>query len=127
MPKVIRGSEIEFIPASHEDASNPGVLKRVLATKDDLLDGRVQMVNWACLPAGSAFRAHYHEDMEEVFVILTGRVEMTVDQEVIELHAGDAIQIAPGEVHRMQNVTDADLEYLVVGISTGQGGQTVVV
>jgi len=125
--RIIRGSEIEFVPASHEDRQNPGVLKRVLATRDELIDGRVQMINWASLPAGSSFRPHYHEDMEEIFIILTGRVEMTVDGTANELTPGDAIVISPGEVHTMTNLTANDLEYIVMGISTGQGGQTVVV
>jgi mannose-6-phosphate isomerase-like protein (cupin superfamily) len=125
--RIIRGSEIKFIPASHEDQERPGVLKRVLATRDELIDGRVQMINWASLPAGSAFRAHYHEDMEEVFIILTGRVEMTVNDVSNELSPGDAIVISPREVHTMKNLTDQDLEYIVMGISTGEGGQTVVV
>lgn len=125
--RIIRGSEIEFIPASHEDQDNPGVLKRVLATRDELIDGRVQMINWASLPAGSSFRPHYHEDMEEIFIILTGGVEMNVNGTVNELAPGDAIVISPREVHTMTNITDADLEYIVMGISTGQNGQTVVV
>lgn len=125
--RIIRGSEIEFIPASHEDQERPGVLKRVLAKRDDLVDGRIQMINWASLPAGSAFRAHYHEDMEEVFIILSGKVEMTVNSQSHELSPGDAIVIAPREVHTMKNLTDVDLEYIVLGVSTEQGGQTVVV
>lgn len=125
--RVIRGSEIQFVPASHEDPDKPGVLKRVLAKRDDLIDGRVQMINWASLPAGSSFRAHYHEDMEEVFIILTGLVEMTVDGKSNELRPGDAIVIAPREVHKMKNLTDQDLEYIVLGMTTDEGGQTVVV
>ena len=125
--RVIRGSEIEFVPASHEDPNQPGVLKRVLAKREELLDGRVQMINWARLPAGSAFRAHYHEDMEEMFIILSGQVDMTVNGQTQRLLAGDAISIAPREVHTMLNVTDQDLDYLVLGISTEAGGQTVVV
>lgn len=125
--RIIRGSEIKFVPASHEDQQNPGVLKRVLATRDDLIDGRIQMINWASLPARSSFQSHYHEDMEEVFVILTGKVEMTVDDQPHQLESGDAILIAPKEVHSMKNLTDQDLEYVVLGISTEEGGQTVVV
>lgn len=124
---IIRGSEIQFIPASHENPNSPGVLKRVLATRHDLLDGRIQMINWARLPAGSAFQAHYHEDMEEVFIFLAGRIETIVNGVANELSAGDAIIIAPREVHSMRNLTDKDLEYVVLGISTEEGGQTVVV
>lgn len=125
--QVIRGSEIPFVAASHEDPKQPGVLKRVLARKDDLLIGRIQMINWACLPARSQFQPHYHEDMQEVFIMLTGHVAMTVDGHVTELQAGDAIFIDPREVHAMKNLTDQDLQYVVLGISTEQGGQTVVV
>ena len=125
--KVICGSEIELVAASHEDQSNPGVRKRVLASREDLLDGRVQMLNWAQLPSGSAFRPHYHEDMQEVFVILNGAVTITVDGTSYRLSAGDAIVVEPREVHQMRNDSNVNVEYIVFGITLDQGGQTVVV
>lgn len=123
--KVIRGDQIKFIPASHEDPVNPGVLKRVLATKDHLLDGRIQMVNWARLPVGKSFQPHYHEDMQEVFIILNGTVSMRVAGQECELNRGDAILIAPREKHQMTNTCDSNVDYIVFGISTEEGGQTV--
>ena len=86
--RIIRGNEIPFIPASHEDQDRPGVLKRVLAKREELIDGRVQMINWARLPAGSSFRAHYHEDMEETFIILSGHVEVNVNGQAHDLTSG---------------------------------------
>ena len=123
--QIIRGDQIDFIPASHENPGDPGVLKRVLATKNQLIDGRVQMVNWSRLPAGKSFQPHYHEDMQEVFIILNGTVEMTVTDMTCELNGGDAILISPREVHMMKNVCSADVDYIVFGISSGQGGKTV--
>ena len=125
--QIIRGSQIEFVPASHEDPQNPGVLKRVLASKKDLLRGQVQMVNWSRLPVGSSFQPHYHEDMQEVFVMLNGRVSMSVNDETHELTGGDAILIEPREIHEMKNLCESDVEYVVFGISTEEGGKTVVV
>ena len=93
--QVVRGSEIELVPASHEDPKNPGVLKRVLATKSDLIRGQVQMVNWSLLPKDSGFQSHYHQDMQEVFIMLGGPVEMRVGDETLQLQAGDAILIDP--------------------------------
>ncbi len=124
--KVVRGSEIEFVAASHEDQSRPGVLKRVLATNADLLRGQVMMVNWANLPYGSEFQNHYHEDMQEVFIMLGGPVVMTVDGDRTELMAGDAIVIDPREAHKMENASGGDVQYIVFGISLEEGGQTVV-
>ena len=125
--QIIRGRDIQFVPASHEDAQNPGVLKRVLATKKDLLSGQVQMVNWSRLPVNSGFQAHYHEDMQETFILLNGQVAMTVDGQTHVLNEGDAILIQPREVHEMKNLSDEDVQYIVFGISTERGGRTVIV
>ncbi len=125
--QIVRGSQIEFVPASHENPADPGVLKRVLAKKNHLIDGRVQMVNWSRLPVGKSFQAHYHEDMQEVFIILNGSVHMTVTDMTCQLDAGDAILIDPREIHKMTNACDEVVNYIVFGISTEKGGQTVVV
>lgn len=125
--KLVRGSAMQFVPASHENPNDPGCLKRVLAGRDDLIAGKVQMVNWSSLPVGKSFQAHYHEDMQEVFVLIDGHVKMHVDGQIVELAAGDAILIDPGEVHDMTNTGQNDVTYLVFGISSQQGGKTIVV
>jgi len=107
--QIVRGDQIDFIPA----------------TKNHLIDGRVQMVNWSRLPAGKSFQPHYHEDMQEVFIILNGTVEMTVTDMTCELNGGDAILISPKEIHQMKNTCDDAVDYVVFGISTEQGGKTV--
>lgn len=123
--KIIQGNKIDFIPASHEDPKNPGVLKKVLAKRDDLIDGRIQMINWAHLPVGKAFEPHYHEDMEEVFVILAGQVEITINHESETLTKGDAVIIPIKAVHTMKNTGDQPAEYLALGIALEQGGKTI--
>ena len=85
------------------------------------------MVNWARLPPGKQFAAHYHEDMQEIFVVIQGTARIVVAAETATLHPGDAVRIDPREVHRMENLGDQDVEYLAVGISSQQGGRTVVV
>jgi len=125
--RVVRAAEREYVAASHENPERPGVYKRVLATHDQLLQGRIQMINWARLPVGASFQAHYHEDMEETFVMIDGEARMEVGSAAVELRRGDAIMVEPGEVHRMTNVGGTDVEYLVIGVSLGRGGQTVVV
>jgi mannose-6-phosphate isomerase-like protein (cupin superfamily) len=126
--RVIRGAEIEFIPASHEDPLNPGVSKKVLVNKDDLQVGRVQVINWAKLPKGKSFQAHYHEEMTEVFVIFSGKAMIEVDQRKEDLSKGDAVIIEPREIHIMENVSkEEDVEYMVVSIVNKEGGKTIVV
>ena len=116
-----------FIPASHEDPKNPGVLKRVIATQREFQVGQVQMLNWAQLPVGSSFQPHYHEDMQEVFVLLSGIVTMKCGEQTVTMQVGDTVIVSPEEIHQMQNVGDVVAEYIVFGISAQKGGRTVVV
>lgn len=85
------------------------------------------MISWAKLLAGKSFQKHYHQDMEEIFVILSGRAQIRVDQEQTQLGPGDAVLIPKMAHHIMQNLTDTDVEYLVIGISQERGGKTIVV
>ena len=124
--KIIRSQEVAFIPASHEDRDNPGVLKKILFNKNDFIAGSVQMINWALLPRGSSFASHYHEDMQEIFIMLNGPVIITADGTRKTLWSGDSISIPPRCVHTMQNRAHEDVAYIVVGISMGTGGKTVV-
>ncbi len=116
-----------FVPASHEDPMNPGVLKRVIATQRDFQAGQVQMLNWAQLPVGSSFQPHYHEDMQEVFILFSGVVTMKCGEQTVTMRSGDTVIVNPAEIHQMQNVGDVVAEYIVFGISAQKGGRTVVV
>ena len=125
--KIIRSKELKFIPASLEDKKSPGVWKKILLEKDDLINGRVQMVNWSKLPVGSSFKSHYHQDMEEVFIILKGKAKIKVDKEEELIEKGDLVVIPMKKVHQMKNAGKEEVEYLVLGVSLGKGGKTVVV
>jgi mannose-6-phosphate isomerase-like protein (cupin superfamily) len=97
---VIRWNDLEFVPASHEDANDPGVVKKVLFTAGLMQAGQPQMINWARLKVGRSFRAHYHEDMYEIFVVMTGacvfRLMVSADE------AGDAVFVPERDVHEME-------------------------
>ena len=125
--KIFRLKELEWIPASHENQQTPSVWKKVLLQKADLLDGRVQMVNWCRMEPGKAFSPHYHEDMEEIFLILKGKARIRIGEATAEIESQEAVVVPPREIHEMKNVGEEDLEYLAIGISQGQGGKTVLV
>ena len=101
--------------------------KKVLFQRDELQPGTVQMINWARLPAGNSFAAHYHEDMQEIFIIVAGEAEMVVGGQTVVLGRGDTIAIDAREIHLMANRGNEDVEYVVVGITANRGGKTVVV
>ena len=125
--EVIQTNERSFVAAGHENPMDPGVWKKVLFRREDVQTGLVQMVNWARLPVGRSFAAHYHEDMQEIFVIVQGIARIVVDCKATILQRGDAVRIDAREVHQMWNDGAEDVEYVVVGITSGEGGQTVLI
>jgi len=125
--KLIQADDAAFVPASHERPDAPGVLKRVIARATEFQAGQIQMLNWARLPGRSSFQPHYHEDMQEAFVLVSGRVRMTCDDTSVEMAPGDCVLVEPHEVHCMENLRDSTAEYIVFGVSSGRGGRTVVV
>jgi mannose-6-phosphate isomerase-like protein (cupin superfamily) len=58
--------------------------------------------------------AHRHERAEEVYVVLAGSGRVKLDDEIVELHALDAIRVAP-EVTRAFEAGSSGLELLVFG------------
>lgn len=140
--KIVRGSKLDQIPASHEDKNYPGCLKKVLVKKNDLIKGRVQMINWSTLLPNKSFKLHYHEDMQEIFIILSGKVEVQnsklkgqnhnlklkgekeENQKAI-LNFGDMVIIDEMEIHEMKNLTDKNVDYIAIGVARGIGGKTV--
>ncbi|MBM4311604.1 MAG: cupin domain-containing protein [Deltaproteobacteria bacterium] len=124
---IIRGNDIDYIPASHERPDAPGVLKKVLVQAADLIEGRVQMINWALLPAGRSFQAHYHEDMQEIFILVQGSTCIDIEGESAVMNTGDAVFVPVAAVHTMHNPGDKDAAYIAIGITQGRGGKTVVV
>jgi mannose-6-phosphate isomerase-like protein (cupin superfamily) len=125
-PRIVYASDGELIPAAHEDPLNPGSLKRVIADKSMFPVGRVQMLNWALLPAGKEFREHYHEDMLEIFVVTQGKVSVASGSVKGELGVGDAWFVPAGVRHKMRNHSGEDALYIVFGVSSEQGGKTIV-
>lgn len=126
--KKISSKKLKYIAASHEDKNHPGSLKKVLFTQLDFNpEGRLQMLNWACIPKGRKFTTHYHDDMDEVFIIISGKAKIIVGEEEDILERGDAVVIPMKTVHQMKNLGNNNLEYIVIGVSQGKGGQTQVI
>jgi len=125
--KIIRLKELEFVPAGHEDPKSPGVLIKVILKKQDLLAGHLQMINWAKIAEGNSFRPHYHEDMQEIFIILKGKARVQIQGEEAILGKEEVVVIPMRQVHEMKNIGDEEVEYIVIGISEGKGGKTVVI
>ena len=67
----------------------------------------------AKLEKGKTLESH-RDPMEEIYFILSGEGEMTVDQETRIVTPGDAIWIPAGAQHSFTNATEEDCVILVV-------------
>ena len=61
---------------------------------------------------------HHHDEAEEVYVVLSGRGRMKLDDEVVDVEPYDAIRVA-GPVTRAFEAGDDGLEVLAVGAHDG--------
>lgn len=123
--KIIRFTNVDEVPASHEDVRDPGVMKKILLRRQDLFEGCIQMVNWAVLLPGKTFSKHFHEDMQEVFIMIGDGVEARIDGNKVLLNRGDALIVDVGEQHEMKNSGITPLEYIVIGIAGEKKGRSI--
>ncbi len=103
-------SEIEFSNSSH-----PGHIKKVLFHGYEMASS-VTQVAYAELRAGDSVEEHYHDSMEEVFLILDGECEFSLDGVSHLLEKGEVIKIAPKIKHKLSALRDTKLYYF--GAST---------
>jgi mannose-6-phosphate isomerase-like protein (cupin superfamily) len=124
-PYFISAATLDLVPASHEDPSDPGVFKKVLVGKGIVQQGTIQMVNFAMMPVGKKFNLHYHEDMDEVFILISGSATMRAGANHFEMHEFDTVVVPARCEHEMSNSGDTPVIYLVFGVSRGEGGKTI--
>ena len=85
-------------------------IRELLAHRNSCI--RQQSLAEARLPVGAATTAHHHPRTEEIYYLLEGTAEMTLDGETRQVGPGDAIAIPPGAVHTIRNTGNAALKFL---------------
>jgi mannose-6-phosphate isomerase-like protein (cupin superfamily) len=68
--------------------------------------GYVSRLNGESTPLG------FHDDEEEIYVILKGRAILKLGDEEKEVSAGDTVYVPRCTEHRMRCISDEKLEYL---------------
>ena len=66
------------------------------------------------LPPGAAVTPHHHNELEEVYYILSGRGMMTVGDERREVGAGDAVYVPRNHRHTLENTGDEPIRLILV-------------
>ena len=81
-------------------------------------------VNAIVLPPGYASGRHFHERQQELYFVHSGRIAISVGDEVHELGPGGLARVDPGTVRQLRNLSDTDeAVYLCVGGADGYVGR----
>jgi mannose-6-phosphate isomerase-like protein (cupin superfamily) len=75
-------------------------------------------VDHAVLSAGSSLGCHYHDHLQEAFVVLSGRGWMTIGDDTVEITAGTVTLQRANIAHGLYNPFDDDLDFIRVAIAT---------
>src|SRR3974377_2161008 len=74
-------------------------IRELLAHRNSAI--RNQSLAEARLPVGGSTQEHYHPKAEEIYFLTHGQGRISIEGEVREVHAGDAIAIPPGQRHKL--------------------------
>ena len=81
-------------------------------------------VNAIVLPEGYDAGAHYHEEQEELYLVLSGQIQITFgEEESFVLGPGAMARVDAPTVRRVSNVADGESTYIVFGGKDGYVGR----
>lgn len=90
-----------------------GVLRHMEVFSGSEFQAPVSFLNYTVLPPGTSIGLHTHGNDQEVYVILDGRGEMTVNGDVTPAKPGDVYVNPPYGKHGLKNTGDRDMPVLV--------------
>ena len=106
-----------------ESRTVDGIEPRLKAVGYELRPQKMRPSVWE-YSAGESNNRHYQQEQEELYHVLGGRFEMTVDDETFEIGTGDIVVVSPDEVRQLTCVEDGRL--FVVGAPNAKDDGVVV-
>lgn len=69
------------------------------------------------LPAGAGIPfVHSHKNNEEIYGVISGKGTVTIDDETIEIVAGDWLKISPAAKRQFFAASDSDITYICIQV-----------
>lgn len=65
------------------------------------------------MPVGTSEKLHYHENAQQFFYILKGMAKITIDGKNFLLKPSNGIEIEAMKRHKIANIGDEELEFLL--------------
>jgi mannose-6-phosphate isomerase-like protein (cupin superfamily) len=76
---------------------------------------------------GKGGYGHFHKTQEELYYVISGRLQFKLDDEVIELDGGTAVRVAPETVRSVWNDEPGDAQLLIVSTRLDETAERDVV
>ncbi|WP_166240684.1 cupin domain-containing protein [Paenibacillus turpanensis] len=105
-----------FLDAEMKTGSSHKGIGNVHSVKlydDSDFDTPLKFLYYMALPPGTSIGYHQHGNNEEVYVILEGTGQMTVNDAPRDVKPGDVLLNKPGWSHGLVNTSEAELRILV--------------
>lgn len=77
------------------------------------------------MPPGTSEARHYHTESRQFFFVLSGTATIQVGGKHEQLAALEGIEVAPGVPHQMMNLSESDVEFLVISHPTSKGDRVL--
>ena len=73
------------------------------------------------MPPGAAETPHHHVRARQFFFVLAGELTLAFDRHDFQLHAGEGLEIEPGQIHQAVNRSSAPVRFLVTSQPPSHG------
>ena len=108
--KLVDVESVDAGSVSHD----PGIIRRILLGEEQL-PGSVRLSH-ALLAPGQRVTPHRHDQLFEIFYLISGDGVLSVEGNDTPIHAGSCFVIEPGEEHALMNSGEMDMTLLYFGL-----------
>lgn len=101
----------------HENESKeiPDICGKVLELlNQDNSNCKFMSIATILIRQGEESTKHFHKKMEEIYYIISGEAEITIDSHIKKVISGHAILIPVGAVHQIKNIGKETLKFISI-------------
>jgi mannose-6-phosphate isomerase-like protein (cupin superfamily) len=91
------------------------------------LDAEQVAFTWRRMPAGTGGKGSYghrHRDQEEIYFVVSGKLEFKLGDEVVEVGPRTAVRVAPDLFRSVHNSSDEEAEMVIASVRSTDDDQT---
>jgi mannose-6-phosphate isomerase-like protein (cupin superfamily) len=86
------------------------------------LDAEQVAITYRRMPqhtGGKGSYGHRHRTQEEIYFVISGRLQFKLEDEIVEADAGTAVRVAPETARSVWNEEPGDAELVIVSVRLG--------